>query len=613
MHIKTTQLVTALCGVVAITLAGCGGGGGSDEAPAAPSTILSGTAAGGAAIIGNVIVTDSQGKTKSAPIAADGRYTIDVAGMTGPFVLKAAGTIGNTGVTYYSAATQADLGGTVNITPFTNLIVSNIAAQMAETYFSDPANVAKIGTLITPTALANAQTALKEKLLPVLNALGVNSSIDLLRTSFAADHTGLDAVLDLVKVEADSSKNIATFKNALSSVVLGTDDVQTSSDDKQAIAATGVTTEAATDLQLVLAKLDNFAKLFATSVPTIEAIKNSGTFDISASFMMSGQTFEQFATELSTQQDLIGLKFSNVDISPDANNTPGVLILTAVVSSNTEAVLDRIRLRLVKVDGTWRVQGDGLKADIEIHAQAQSNSWYTPNGSGTNPIQTGLNVWIDPFAYNSNVINGTFSGGQIASALVTGPGLGAGVTFDQATQDTWLKLAGQPYSTNLIPECTAVVKTQCVNIADTVDNGVYTIVLKNAAGASVNGSGNLFKLPKKPYTSSELSVAMFPAITSVTVDGQAVTPSNLATLAVGKTVAATWTMPSGLRAKEANIWANGVNGSEYYRVEKDLLPTATSALFAIESGSGTPTSAGIWLEGADSYGRRFATSVYVGQ
>lgn len=611
MQIKTTQLVTALCGVVAITLAGCGGG--SDEAPAAPSTILSGTAAGGAAIIGNVIVTDSLGKTKSAPIAADGRYTIDVAGMTGPFVLKAAGTVGNTGVTYYSAATQADLGGTVNITPFTNLIVSNIAAQMAETYFSDPANIAKIGTLITPTALTNAQTALKEKLLPVLNALGVNSSIDLLRTSFAADHTGLDAVLDLVKVEADNSKNIVTFKNALSSVVLGTDDVNTSSDDKQPIVASGVTTGAATDLQLVIAKLDAFAKLFATSVPTINVIKNSGIFDTSANFMMSGKTLDQFATEMSTQQDLIGLKFSHVDISPDANNTPDVLILTAVVSSNTEAVLDRIRLRLVKVGGTWKVQGDGLKADIEIHAQAQSDSWFTSTGSGSHPIQSGLSVWIDPFAYNSNVISQKFSGTQIVSAVVTGPGLGAGVTFDQAIQDTWFKLAGQNYNTNLIPECTAVVKTQCVNIADTVDNGVYTIVLKNAAGASVNGNGYPIKLPKKPYMRSELTTAMFPAITSVTVDGQAVTPSNLATLSAGKTVAATWTMPSGLSAKQANIWANGQNGETYYRVEKDLLPTATSALFAIESGSGTPTSAGIWLEGADSYGRRLATSIYVSQ
>jgi hypothetical protein len=193
----------ALTSAIASTLlAGCGGGGGSSSTPSAPvaSTVLSGTAAGGAAVVGTVLVTDSKGASKGATIEANGHYSIDVSGMTGPFVLKAAGTVGNTSVTYFSAATTADLGGTVNVTPFTDLMVSNIAAQMAETYFADPANIAKIGTLITPTSLAAAQTAMHAKLLPVLQAMGISDSIDLLRSTFSADHSGMDAVLDLVKV-----------------------------------------------------------------------------------------------------------------------------------------------------------------------------------------------------------------------------------------------------------------------------------------------------------------------------------------------------------------------------------------------------------------------------
>src|SRR5665647_3536297 len=79
-------------------------------APPAPvaSTILSRTVAGGAAVVGTVLVTDSKGASKGATIEANGHYSIDVSGMTGPFVLKAAGTVGNTTVTYYSAATTAD-------------------------------------------------------------------------------------------------------------------------------------------------------------------------------------------------------------------------------------------------------------------------------------------------------------------------------------------------------------------------------------------------------------------------------------------------------------------------------------------------------------------------
>jgi hypothetical protein len=100
---------------------------------------------------------------------------------------------------------------------------------------------------------------------------------------------------------------------------------------------------------------------------------------------------------------------------------------------------------------------------------------------------------------------------------------------------------------------------------------------------------------------------MFPVFTSITIDGQPITPSAVAT---GKTVAATWTMPAALKAKYANVWANGSNGTEYFRVEKDLAPTATSALFdfGTQTSPNTPTSAGIWLEGVDAYGRRLAVS-----
>lgn len=607
MQIKPTKLVAALVGAAVLTLSGCGGGGGSSTPTPIASTVLSGTAAGGAAVIGNVIVTDSKGATKGAAIEA-GHYTIDVNGMTGPFMLKAAGTVGNTSVTYYSAATQADVGGTVNVTPFTNMIVSNIAAQMAETYFSDPLNIAKIGELITPAKLIDAQIALKAKLQPVLTSLGISDSIDLLRTSFAADHSGMDAVLDLVKVETDMTTNIVTLKNALTSVVLGTDNVTTATDDTSVVAATGVTPAAATDLQTVVAKLNSFAALFATSLPTIDALTTSGVFDTSSNFMMGGQTFAQFASELSMQQNAIGLKFSNVDISPDALNTPDVLILTAIISSNTSTFGDKIRLKLVKIGGVWLVQGDGRKADISMHAQAQvgTSTNLTTSQTSNVPMSNGLNIWIDPFAYNSN-----HTGNQIVSAVLTGPGLGAnGVTFDQDTQNTWLKLSGQQYSTNLIPECTTAVTTQCVNISATVDNGAYVIVLKNANGVSQNGTGYTLKLAKKPYATSELTTGMFPAFTSITIDGQPITPTAVTT---GKTVAATWTMPAALKAKYANVWANGSNGAEYFRVEKDLAPTATSALFdfGTQTSPNTSTSAGIWLEGVDTYGRRLAVSKYV--
>lgn len=91
------------------------------------SSILKGTAATGKAIIGIVHIKDSLGVIKQADLDAKGNYEIDLAGMTGPFILRAEGRVGTTEVTVHSMATTADLGGNINVTPITDLIVANLA------------------------------------------------------------------------------------------------------------------------------------------------------------------------------------------------------------------------------------------------------------------------------------------------------------------------------------------------------------------------------------------------------------------------------------------------------------------------------------------------------
>lgn len=625
LNFRKLALVSA---VASSFLAGCGGGGGGDSTPPAPvvSTILSGTAAGGAAVVGTVLVTDSKGASKGATIELNGHYSIDVSGMTGPFVLKAAGTVGNTSVTYYSAATTADLGGTVNVTPFTDLMVSNIAAQMAETYFADPANIAKIGTLITPAKLDNAQKEMHAKLLPVLQAMGISDSVDLLRSTFAADHSGMDAVLDLVKVETNTTTNVATLKNALTQAVLATDSAATSTDDATPVSSTamsGMNTTTVTDLQAVVKKLNDFAALFATSLPSLTTLQNAGVFDTSSNFMMSGQTFAQFASQLSTEPKAIGLKFANVAIALDAAGTSGTL--TADLSSNTSTFAEKIQLKMVKgMSGAWLVQGDGRMADVSITAQAQRDEWTnintTTGTTGTTPgssMLNGLWVYIDPSAYNANN-----AGALAVSAVVTGPGLPAsGVTMVQDTQNTWFDVDGMNYGNNVIPECGSTVNgttgpitvtTQCVTIAQALDNSVYTVILKDGNGNSLNGSGYTLTLPKQPYATSTLTPAMFPSITAVTIDGAAITPSNLQTAVQtgGKSVNVTWTLPTGIVSKNVNIWANTTTNASYIHVEKDILATDTSALIGLGTTqvTGTVSNAGVWLSGVDTFGRRLAVS-----
>lgn len=606
---KKLALATALAGLF---MAGCGGGGGGVSVA---SKTLSGTVAGGAAVIGTVLITDSKGMTKTANIEANGRYSIDVADMTGPFVLKAAGTVGNTTVTYYSAATSADVGGTVNVTPFTNMLVSNIAAQLAETYFSNPANIGNIGALITSGKLIAAETALQAKLQPILTALGISDSIDLLRSSFAADHSGIDAVLDLVKVEADVATNVFTIRNALSQEVISTDDATGSGDDATPVDSTKIsdfTPERVTDLQSVITKLNSFAALFANSLPSTATMMNAGVFDTSSNFMMGGKGFAQFATEMSTQASAIGMKFNSVAIALDASGLSGTL--TAVVTSNTPSFSEKILLKMVKLNNVWMVQGDGRIADLSLYAQARRSEWTVLpaiNGSGGaqgSSIQSGINIWIDPFAYNS-----TAGHTPVASALITGPGLGNGITMVQDTQNRELRLSNSANTDTVAIECgttdgnNQTVTTQCVNITQALDNSEYTVILKDSNGNSLNGVGYKQILPKQPIVTSALTNAMFPSITAITIDGA---PLTLNTVVADKSVAVSWTLPNGLQAKDMNIWANTTTGANYFRVEKNLLPTDTTALIGLGTPLtvGTVSNAGVWLQSMDAFGRRFGLS-----
>ena len=236
---------------IAALLAGCGGGGGTTTLTA--STLVSGTAAAGAPIIGYVSVRDSSSKTQpvktGVAIAADGKYSVDVAGFTAPFAFLADGTVGGKRVQLYSAGLQADVGGTINITPFTDLMLRNIAGTITTTLVD--AIAAKLPGL-TAAQLDAKRVELTAQLTPILTAAGVNTSIDLLRATFNADSTGLDRVLDLVKVDTTvpTAVTITNILDANNKLTINTA-TGTLVGSATTVGAGGVTTAKTTPVDLI--------------------------------------------------------------------------------------------------------------------------------------------------------------------------------------------------------------------------------------------------------------------------------------------------------------------------------------------------------------------------
>ena len=168
------------------TISGCN----SDSTSPVASNNLTGTAATGAPIAGLVTVKDANGDETPASITGtDGSFTLNVTGMTPPFLLKIMPSDGS--ATLYSFATTN--GHTVNLTSTTNLAMF-LASGNADL---DAIYAAWDGTAITATEVATAEAIVRANLEDQINAAGLDAnSFDLFTSPFSADSTGIDAVMD---------------------------------------------------------------------------------------------------------------------------------------------------------------------------------------------------------------------------------------------------------------------------------------------------------------------------------------------------------------------------------------------------------------------------------
>ena len=137
----------------ALLLSGCGGGGGGS---ASSSTLsISGVAATGAAIaLGSVEAKCATG-TGTATTNADGTYTVNVSGGAQPCILRATDPVTKTELHSIVEAGAT----TANITPVTNLVVSNALGDEPTTAFTNfnAAAQAKVTSTNINTAVTRVQ------------------------------------------------------------------------------------------------------------------------------------------------------------------------------------------------------------------------------------------------------------------------------------------------------------------------------------------------------------------------------------------------------------------------------------------------------------------------
>jgi hypothetical protein len=180
---KTKPQIFATAGIVLMMgsfLTGCGGG---DNASSSMSPTVTGTAATGAAIVGGAVTAKCVSGTAAGTTGNDGSFNLDLSsGQTPPCILQVTkGTI-----TLYGYASAA---GHANITPLTDMVLSNALADSPAVAFNnfDTTNQGKI-----TAGLTAAKTYVQAQI--VAAGLGTPTG-DLLTGTFAVGDSN-DHILD---------------------------------------------------------------------------------------------------------------------------------------------------------------------------------------------------------------------------------------------------------------------------------------------------------------------------------------------------------------------------------------------------------------------------------
>ncbi len=328
-HPRQTLVHAAIAAMpLALLLPGCGGGSGSAPAapgvqapPAASAQTLSGTAATGAAISGQVVAIDVNGVVSPpATTTAAGAFTVDVSGMTGPFILSVIGTANGQQVSLTSVATAA--GQTVNVTPLTDLIVSTAAGQPAGTSLVNACQPtvtaqcqAALASATSGSNLTSAVQTVKTMIQPI-NPGGT----DPLNGSFQADGTGLDKTLDQILVSpataqgATATVTLIATKTDLGSVALaGTAGTAPTTQVTAPVAADLTKSDtAAAVLNEIKACVATFNGAFANGAVNATTVGNF--FD--AAFDGGGGTKADIVNALTTGPAASGFHLGVVGLSP---------------------------------------------------------------------------------------------------------------------------------------------------------------------------------------------------------------------------------------------------------------------------------------------------------
>lgn len=647
---KAAILGMLLTFISVLILAGCGGGGGSSSSSVPPATshvTLTGVVASGAPVANGAgyALDAATGTTIPFSTDANGNYTVTLNGYSGPFLLHLIG-INATGspVNLYSLATTSNSGGTVNITPLSDVVLGYAAGlntQSLETYCTSNISACPTELNAIYASLSAANTNVVNAISSVLPSTLPNG-FNVFTTSFTANNTGVDSVLDQITVTPAPGSGSGNYVIAM--VAAPTTPVVTI----PTTGTVGTTSSTAISTATVTASVLSQSANLAAVAPEINALITqmniasttsgsnaafssaiAGLLDIT--FLSDGLNKTAYLTETGAGNTIpYGTTITGGGIAPysgapgggpnatyDANNcVTSVWVQLSLNGMNTGSIelLDTGFATPTCTGGTWTIAGNQRDLKSKVYAEyvlyeltghvpfikptlaldipnAQALTYDTVTVSGPGLVTLGAQTTLSPVtlvptATNLNVSNTIEDsyygdGGSITSN--GNPYTGGIEGTDELNSCAWI-------GTNPNGWGPSSSGTPCFN-GDVVPGSDYTFRFYSGGTGGTLLETDIERLHGSPFTALQNMAAvqqgLYPSVTSVT-------PACTIIPVTGASVTANWTMTSGAYLNGVFLNLNDINWGTVNNTWNFNLPSnATSATLTVGSmltGAPRPTN-----------------------
>lgn len=454
---RTLEVRSALLAIIAFALSGCGGGS-SDSSTAPPATpTISGVAASGAPMANaSITITCADATTKTGTADANGAFSIDVTGCSGPYIVTASTQTGDATQTLVSVyPTTTTTGVTVNVTPFTNAIAATLASDGQPATLAT--NIATEKANITANAVADRNSALAAALSPALTQAGVTGSVDLIGSQFNANRAGIDKIIDNIKVVVTPSGVSITNVGGAKVDDMGDMSGKTAATD---LSAAAITISRTTDFKTALTQIPNTVDDMSTAdaaqaalnacfaVPAAQrgkfgaAAGACNALPVASDYLHDGKNGTQEFDHYLTSANYDNAKFAKPEIirfySNTATDARALVRFGLMRSDGVGEFLVTVVEKSASTGSAWQIRGNRRQYRLFVNGYVVREEQLASRGTPTvtrpkgDYLLTGINLVFGYLEGNaggavtssSGPARGT--GRAVSYVKVTGPGLPSG-------------------------------------------------------------------------------------------------------------------------------------------------------------------------------------------